>query len=232
MIKVNEDFAYWVGVVQTDGSYFTGLVNKRRKTPSVGHHVNLEVSLDSYQMLEKFLQISRDILGSKANIWYRQRTINGKKWDVYGTCLGIKSIVKDLDVFGINLHYAEPPKVFNDKKLFGAYLAGIIDGDGSVNVRKDKNKKRPYCAINIVSHEPIIKLNNLIKGKMNCSSSYSKVRDVNAFTLRFSVTHKNKEFIMDYMLHHMAISRKRNKLRHFMMDFLDREDLIDLYPFH
>jgi hypothetical protein len=63
---------------------------------------------------------------------------------------------------------AEPAKAFGDDKTFPAWLAGIIDGDGNSDIRKDPlTKKRVLKAIRIKPHNRDIRILTRIQNMLH-----------------------------------------------------------------
>lgn len=217
-MEITPEFAYWLGVVQTDGSYFTGYINKKKKNPTIGHIINLEVSGKSRDMIEKFVKVSTEVFDSKAKIGNRIKRVNGKEFPALNTTLGIGRYINEIKSFGINLKLIEPPKIFTTPEQVGAYIAGLIDGDGSIRIKLNKHVKRRECYIRIASGNEPKELKDFIATTLISNVHYRKQRNVEAFDLEFLINHKNRDFFRKFILPQMAIVRKKDKLIMYIDD--------------
>jgi len=77
----------------------------------------------------------------------------------------------------------------NDLRLFGAYLAGLIEGDGTIVVprtKRDAKGRLRYPAIEISFHAKDLPLALMIQKNLNSlgsTSSIQKVKGARAYTL-------------------------------------------------
>lgn len=206
------DLAYWIGVAQTDG-YFKRYYYKKKKV--FRHLVSLNVGYPSIPMLEKFRTISQNIFKLKGSTWHnvKNATVEYK--------IGAKNL---LPIFNqLNIDFSDPPKpprwIIENKEFFGAYLAGVIDGDGSVRIRRPQY---PQCAVRITSGSYAVNLRQAIVSSLNIgvsrsinhSSSIYKGRKIEgtAYNIEFYVSPKNFNFFHNCVIPQMAISRKRDKI--------------------
>jgi hypothetical protein len=130
------------------------------------------------------------------------------------------SLFEELDI-----SFKDPPKPPNWAKneLFGAYLAGLIDGDGDVRITRPKY---PQCVIRISSSKKQADLKEFIEKIMNCKVSINNhfretkigERTIKGrwSTLEFYVSSRNKEFIMKYVLPNIALEYKKNKILEYV----------------
>lgn len=154
-LKPLEELAYWIGVIQTDGCLY-----KDKNCDS--WKINIDVADKSLPMLEKFMKISEKLFGIKGKI---TRKKNGF-WRYHIT------VTKLLEIFkNSGIEFGDPPRPPEWCKaslpLFCAYLAGVIDGDGSV--RTMNMQKYPECVIKISSGHPQEELAECIKTLLNCA---------------------------------------------------------------
>ncbi len=215
-IKPSVELAYWTGVVQSDGS-FQKYFNKRKKKISV--NVYLTVSKKSLLMLKKFQKISKTVFSRKSKIFKLH------KRNSYELHIGVKNFLKDFEK--LNIIFGDPPFppkwTLKNKKFFGAYLAGLIDGDGDVRI---KRKKYPVCVIRITSGSLQAKLAKAIIHALRCAVSvtpkYREVKFKNYLIkghfsqLEFLISKKNSVFIKNYILPQIQIKHKSNLLRGFL----------------
>ncbi len=209
------DFAYWIGVAQTDG-YFKRQFVKSRGV--VRFFIVLGVGKKSLPMLNKFRDISQRMLCVKGSIY---QSISYDKFLKYVYHFGCKNL---LDTFRLlDIKFSEPltpPSwVLESPELFGAYLAGVIDGDGDVRVTRPKY---PRCYVRISSRVTPVNLINEMKRFLKCGvSNHLRVKQSKiagrVFLSRCSITEflvskKNYEFIENNFVKHLALSYKKNKI--------------------
>lgn len=98
------------------------------------------------------------------------------------------------------------------KKWEASYVAGIIDGEGSISLtRMHKNEfRRPCISIASTEIELLEYIKTLTGGIINNKKNYKPTKHKNSYTL--SVKNKNDVF---YILQHIApflrVNRKRNR---------------------
>jgi hypothetical protein len=156
---ISEDLAYWIGVAQTDG-YFKKQNYKKKQI--IRYYICLSVAESSIEMLEKFKKVSKEIFYLKGSLWKNhKRNLTTYKFG----CKNLLHLFKSLDI-----DFNDPPKppswIIEEEKYFGAYLAGIIDGDGNVEV---KRPQYPQCMIRIYSSCKQEELIKSIKDHLTCS---------------------------------------------------------------
>jgi hypothetical protein len=214
MEKFDEELAYWVGIVQTDGC-IVKYVPKNRKTERI--EISMEVSKKSLPMLRKFKEICQTYLKRKCKIWKVRR-------GQFATHVCVKGLQDVLESLGVNVKGIKPPKwVVRNMKFFGAYLAGIIDGDGNVRV---KRKKYPQCAIRVYSKENPSILAEFIRKFLRCAvriTFHTGTRKLNGkiivgkwYELEFLVSSKNYIFMSKYVIPFLQIKYKRDKLTRYI----------------
>jgi hypothetical protein len=213
-MKVSEGLAYWIGVAQSDGSIQL-YRNKMKKNTSIS--INFQIGESSLPMLIKFKALSKKLFNLDAKII---RLKSRKAWQYR---IGVKKLLKLLKELDIRIKDPpNPPKwIISNSKFFGAYLAGLIDGDGDVRV---KRKKYPQCVIRISGNKKQTKLSKTIRKKLKCSTRitrrhskrYSKKlkRTIEGrwFELEFVVSNKNYNFIKDCILPFIQLDYKKNKI--------------------
>lgn len=127
---------WWLGVLYSDGY----LYHKGGKI----REIRLRVSKSSLEMLLKWKKIL-DSLTRKDHRVLVEHMYDGRydrHFDQYlireasGKC--IASVMDKFSKFGADLNtFQPPPSAFMNKPLAGAYLAGVIDGDGCIQLRKN-----------------------------------------------------------------------------------------------
>lgn len=216
MIRVNQNLAYWIGVLQTDGS-----LSKSNDIQAI----EFGVEDKSLPMLEKFSRITKE------NFW-RDCKISRNKlgYNIYK--VSVKRLLKNFDLLGIK--FGDPPKptswISDNTYFFGPYLAGVIDGDGDVRI---KRQRYPQCVVRITSGSEPRDLMSSIENVLSCkvsSTERSGVRYLNGrriegkwWETEFYVSKKNRDFLLTNVLPHLAIKHKSDKIR----DFIDEESIPD-----
>ncbi|MGG1630346.1 LAGLIDADG family homing endonuclease [Rossellomorea sp. NRS-1567] len=101
-----------------------------------------------------------------------------------------------------------------------AYLAGIIDGEGSITLTRmhDKEYRRPCISVASTDLELLEYLKNLTNGHITKKKNYHPDRHQNSFTL----TIKTKNQVLDilkYVLPFLRVEKKRKRadwiLKHY-----------------
>ncbi|WP_066065649.1 LAGLIDADG family homing endonuclease [Neobacillus soli] len=93
-----------------------------------------------------------------------------------------------------------------------AYIAGIIDGEGSITLTRmhEKEHRRPSITIASTDKELLIYLQTITKGTINNKKNYNPQRHKDSYTLNI----KNKEtvlFILKYVTPYLRVDKKRNR---------------------
>lgn len=125
---------------------------------------------------------------------------------------------------GITTHFEEfeisdevpppPPSWINSRKFFGPYVAGVIDGDGNVRI---KRPEYPQCYVDITSAPEPKELQVAVEKYLNCSSSYRhKERGNNSwYRLQFLVSSKNIDIVKEFVYPHIQIKHKREAMEKY-----------------
>lgn len=216
-IEPSEELAYWVGVAQSDGCLYKYL--DRGKT--VQFRIVFGVHLKSLPMLERFRDISKILLNRDGKIIKTKKV----EW-VYH--IGVKSLLPYFDKLDIKFGKFIPPAWTLEKsEFFGAYLAGIIDGDGTIGI---KRPKYPQCLISITSGSVQVDLERAIKDIMKCSvfqmehyqkrfiKTLGRIVEGKWWHLEFCVSSKTAEFVLEHILPHLQLEYKRKKLETFILE--------------
>jgi len=217
-MEPSTELAYWVGVAQTDGYDKRWVVfNKIRNKYFLRREMRLLVAKTSLPMLFKFRELSNTLFNRSI------KSHQDKKSEAYYFQMSILQLSEDLEK--LDIAFDDPPRppnwCFNDPKSFGAYLAGVLDGDGNVNISR---KLYPQCKIRVSSGHPQIDLKQAIQENLKCGVgilkkkervSYihgRKVVNKNDFCLEFKFSKKNKEFIMKHVMPFIQIEHKKQNL--------------------
>lgn len=216
IIKRSEELAYWIGIVQSDG-YFEKYTDK---TGRKYVNIRMQVSKKSLSMLIKFQKLSKKIFSRSPSIFKL------KKRDQIFIChIGVKTL---LEVFkNLDIRFEDPPKppfwVIKNFNFFGAYLAGLIDGDGDVRI---KRKKYPQCAIRIWSGHEQVELSRIIRNFFNCYVGLILQEKISlldgrkiygrGYAIEFYVSSKNYDFVEKFIIPNLALEYKRKKILSFL----------------
>lgn len=175
-------------------------------------------------MLKKFKEISEKILNRKSGIW---KMCEKECWNMRIRVKSLLGTFKKLDIA-----FGDPPKppVFckENPQFFGSYMAGLIDGDGNIRI---KRKKYPQCAIRIISGENQAELADLIRNFLNCVVSITfhkgdrilNGRTINGkwYELEFLVSSKNYKFVKLHILPNLTINHKKEMLEEYLIKNLE-----------
>ncbi len=207
------DLAYWVGVVQSDGSL------KHYKNSI---QISLAVSCKSLPMLHKFRELSLSCFNKHSNIWKeRSRDL----FDYHYHVKSLMQLFKYLDI-----KFGDPPKppewCLAKPSLFGAYLAGVIDGDGCIWLTKPKDYNGLVCRAKITCGSRPVILERAIESFLNCKTRIIKVKTDGligkqkisgvGYNLEFLISSKNYEFVKDYLLPYITIHHKYQRLKTYL----------------
>jgi|APSaa5957512622_1039677.scaffolds.fasta_scaffold01431_6 hypothetical protein len=212
----SKELAYWIGVAQSDG-HFKKYYDKTKNNQK--YYVVLSVGLVSLEMLKKFKKISEKIFGTRSKVHFLKNR-NSIEYKV--GCKKLLSKFKKL-----NISFNDPPKppnwVKDNKDYFGAYLAGVIDGDGTISITRPQY---PQCQVRIFSNKKQKSLINAIKKRFSCNvytynrktKGIIKGRKISGscYILQFYISKKNQKLAKEILIPNLAISKKRNKINKFL----------------
>jgi hypothetical protein len=211
----NEKLAYWLGVFQSDGYLREQYVKSEKR---VRFYIGLGLSKKSLPMLYKFKEISQELFGIKGCIY---KDINKEGFVQYQYKFGCKNLLElfyNLELLP-KKELIPPSWISSSKSFFGAYLAGVIDGDGDVRVSRPKY---PQCKIRITSSGDLVDIMKLIRFHFNC-----KVHSVfcvkknklkkryfisRSWRLEFCISKKNALDFFLYVIPFLRLDYKKKKL--------------------
>ncbi|MBI2543367.1 MAG: hypothetical protein HYW24_04230 [Candidatus Aenigmarchaeota archaeon] len=215
-VEPSEDLAYWVGAVQTDGC-ISEYYPKGKKHSEIGIHFG--VCSKSLPMVEKVRSFGYRVLKRYGKIYKLQK---GDHWLYH---IKVKQL---LDIFkGLDIKFGDPPIppkwVLEKSEFFGAYLAGVVDGDGCIVV---KRPVYPQCVISITSGSFQTSLKDSITRILGCSTFQCITRRTTildgsiikgtGYYLQFYVSMKTAKFVSDFIIPHLQIAHKKDKLEKFI----------------
>ncbi len=209
-LDIDTNTAYFIGILHSDGCIYRFVDKKRKRT-----HIRLSLSVaeKSLPMAKKFQKIFFDSFG---------RTVNLRKKPDKNLYVIQTSINRLYDLFERWEGGVIPPEICENPSLFGAYLAGYIDGDGSIKLKKHKTKdKYIACVIRIASGKALVDLLELIRFHLNCEAHFYKTynKKGSGYDNCFHVSSKNFEYVHDYLLPHLALDYKRKKINYYIKEY-------------
>lgn len=210
-IQPSNELAYWIGLVHADGR-FSKWMRKSGK-----QEIELHMESKSESLIKEF-QKGLAFINRFPRYHYRA------KRNVFTCKASVKSIFLLLQSLNLAMpkhKFVAPFFIRNGRILFGSYLAGIIDGDGDVRI---KRIKYPQCVVRITSKFKETMLIDLIKQFLNCSVSNIKrsgkryLRKEDRFivgtwnSIEFLVSSKNFGFFLSFILPNMKLGYKKEKI--------------------
>jgi len=200
--------------MQADG-YFHNFFDKHKNR--IIPRIKFCVAESSNEMLKKIKQILKTEFNKDVTIFAYRNSLRLET-----------SVAKLIPSFNeLKLDFKDPPKppefVLNDKELFGAYLAGVVDGDGNICI---KRPKYPQCRIKITSGTPQYRLAETIKRFFNCYVGLRKYKTVGYLNgrlikgkgcdLEFYVSSKNMKKLPMSLLDYLCMPKKHAILSTFL----------------
>jgi len=203
-------FAYWVGLTQADGSL------KSRRNGSV----SLEIEVKDKILAEAFRDACNKFFGKDLKVFRR----TDGRW----CCgMGVKKLLKAFE--SLDLEFKDPPSpplwFEQNMHLFGAYIAGVIDGDGNIRI---KRPEYPQCVVRVTSGSKQSKLLESLSRIMRCAVTSTKRRrtvfydkesrfiDGTWYDLEFLVSSKNMSFMKSFVLPFILLKRKQRKIENYI----------------
>lgn len=211
-VRPSVELAYWVGVAQSDGCITRYAVNEEER-----EEVSVGVCSKSLPMLEKFQSVSSEFLGRKCKI---HRVIGKNEWRYHFGSKSLRDVFNSLDI-KVSPIFRPPSWAEDSDEFFGAYLAGLIDGDGDVRI---KNHGR-QCALRISTGIRQDELESVVRRKMLCNvrqtdrhrskffESFGRMVESRWVEVEFYVSRKNALFILKNVLPNMSLEYKRDRMR-------------------
>jgi len=211
------EISYMIGALQGDGCLTKYFVKEREDRITLRHVIILE-AID-LEMVKKVKEIFERTFSRKRKIYKRSE---GR----FGFTFGVKTLLNEFKELDID--FKDPPKppqwIKNRIDFFGPYLAGLIDADGDVRI---KRPKYPQCAIRITSGHPQKYLKEFVEKNLNCCASITEEKSFNkqwimwnhGFSLEFLVSSKNFDNIKQYILQYIQRPRKKLIIERYLRKF-------------
>ena len=127
--KDNLEVCYWAGFIAADGCV---------------HRKYYGVSFDLSERDAKHLELFAKAVGSNASVKYRVGSCGTPMASFYINSIEFtKNLCENFNITPVKTHTLKPPlHLAYSSKL--AYLAGLIDGDGCINIRRANVKGVKY----------------------------------------------------------------------------------------
>lgn len=218
-VQFSEELAYWIGAAQSDGSLKSYL---KKTTGYVDVRISFGVKAKSLPMVQKFQRISEKVFNRHTKIWKGKNGI----WYHNLAAKSLLSVFDDLDI-----KFKDPPRppkwILENPKYFGAYLAGVIDGDGCIWKVKYRSSKKPIeYRIKITSGKEQRDLADAIRKRLCCTVRIVLIKGVSVldgriirgsgYNLEFNISSKNLNFLKQFVLPHLAVKHKRERLENYI----------------
>jgi len=203
-LNFDENISYFIGVLHSDGCIYLFNDKKRNK---IQIRLTLKIGERSIPMALKFQKVLFD---------YFNRTVNLRKLPNRNAYCIQTSINRDWDIFKDWNKGKIPEDIKINKISFGAYLAGLIDGDGHIKIKKNKDRIIPQCVIRIADNKPLIEVGILIEKYLKCNVHFVYQKENKCVETCFYVSKKNINFVRDYILPHIELTHKIHSLKKFL----------------
>ena len=204
-ITINADIAYLIGVLQSDGCIYE-FYDKKRNRKQI--RLNLTIGEKSFPMSEKFKCILEKSLGIHVNI---RKSPSAKNAYIIQT-----SINRTAHIFREWKKEELDNEISNRIDLFGAYLAGLIDGDGHIKIKNNHDRRIPQCMVRIAEDRPMKTLQHLILKFFNCKTHFEKNADSKCVETCFYLSKKNSILFYKYVYTHLTLKHKIERLNQFL----------------
>lgn len=203
-LNIDTNLVYFIGVLNSDG-YIYIFNDKKRNRRQI--RLGLEIGTKSITMGLKFKNILFNYFGKSVNLRQRQNR----------TTLSLQtSINKCWNLFKNWNNGKIPEDIKNDKSLFGAYLAGLIDGDGYIKIKKDvADRLIPQCVVRIASGRPLEHIKSLIEEHVKCRVHFEFHKKSKGVNTNFYISKKSIQFVEEYVYPHLVMPHKLAALERF-----------------
>jgi hypothetical protein len=210
--KMDAEIAYFIGVLHSDGCIYR-FNDKKRKRIQI--RLNLTIGQKSLPMASEFKRILFKRFGRTVNI---RKVPNKISYMVQTSINRLYWLFKQWEDKSI------PFIISNDSVLFGSYLAGIIDGDGYVKLKK-RDGKTFACQIKISAGYIHYQLLEQIKFHLGCGAHIEK--DVNkkgmGYSHCFLISKKNYRYIQHLILPYIKMPYKKERIKEYIKKWAYRD---------
>jgi len=205
-----------MGVLNSDGFISVKKIGQR-----VRHILTVAVGEKSLPMIEKLQEIFSNEFNRHVKIQFMETNEYGTK--IYRIELSLTRLLPLFTNIGIKKGNIPIP-IQSDVKLFSAYMGGLIDGDGTVCVKR--RKSYPQCVVRIIDGKKSEELKQHIEHFLNCKcwiepikkSSYHfpTKNSIVGYRHCFYVSKKNKYIFKKLVLPYIQINHKNKMLNDFV----------------
>ena len=197
--ELNEDSAYWLGIMLTDG-----YVDK--------DYYSFELCLKDKEHIEKF----KNFLQSKHKISKKKIRINNKICIAWRISIKDYKICEDLKKLNCTNNKSFDVRLpVIDDKYYPDLIRGVFDGDGSVS----SNKNISFCSANKDFLQDIINIlnkNDISTGKIMCSRKL--------YSVRISTKNDNLDRFFDFLYKKSNENNRLNRKYEKFKNLLKRGD--------
>ena len=216
MARQDESIAYFIGVLHTDGCICTYRFRNKIRTRYI-----LDVGKKSLPMLKRIRRIFQQRFGRIPKMRKKYHLNENPTFLIEVNIMNLQRMFNNLKIDKVKI----APWIRFNSRFFGAYLAGVIDGDGDVRI---KRPAYPQCEMRITAGKKQSLLIELIRYHLKCScrleeaiiSTYSLPRAKSKFGISyrhcFYLSSKNIAYFKKYVLPFITIKHKKEKLRRFI----------------
>ena len=216
-IKLDKILSYFIGVLHSDGCIYKFYSRRQKRFI---HRIGFIGGKKSLPMLVEIREILRKKFKRKVKIIKLTR----RDRNIFELKTSINSLLPIFDKLEISKKHI-PSWIKKDRSLFCSYLAGVIDGDGNIVI---KRKSSPQCIVRITSHSPNPVLLELIKRYLYCIPwiekqvlNYKGLNGIRknkgvAFRHCFCISRKNFRTFKKFVLPFIKIRHKKEKIIKFL----------------
>ena len=208
------DYYWWTGVTHTDGYVYRSEGRIRE--------IRLRVSEPSFEMLVKWKEILDEMTIHSHSLLLEK--MYDPRYDRHfiqylvreGSTKRINFLLDYLSVFRINpLEYTVPAGAMGDVEYGWAYLAGVIDGDGCIQIRRNLGNKRNELLLKISSatESPLASIQDLLIS-LNIPKGYLSRYD-NHTDLWVYLNKDAHSRFKQFIIKHMSFKKKLGRLQLF-----------------
>lgn len=203
-LNFDKTLAYFIGVLQSDGSIYFYYNKKEKRTRIM---LNLAVSEKSLPMLMAF----QDGLSTKFNRKLEIRKNYRGYFEMKTTINRLFFIFKKWDNYQIDREIEEDPL------LFGSYLAGLIDGDGYIKLKKNKDRRLGQLCVQISGPQKLVKIKEILERYTSAKVHFQKYKGKNCYDTVFYVTYKSIPFLKSFVIPNIKLKYKSDRLKWYIL---------------
>ncbi len=204
-IKIDKDVAYFIGVLHSDGCIYH--FHDKKKPNLVRIRLLLGVGYKSLPMTRAFKKILSQKFGRKVNI---RRAPNRNLFVIQTSINNLYSAFIQWENGKL------PEEIRLSSRLFGAYLAGLIDGDGSLTLKNNKDRRLKQLVIRIASQDKLFEVKELIERYTPSKVHFQNYRTRNCYDTSFYVTYKNLLFLEQQVFPNVRILYKKKRFEKYI----------------